>query len=241
MRSYSHEKKCGRCGCGNCCCPPKRARAATGPTGGSTGATGATGATGNTGTTGATGFGATGFGATGPIGPIGPTGPFGGPPGPTGPTGPGGGPPGPTGPTGPGAAETPSIMNVFSTQTQSLDPNEIVQFEQLRFAMGPSIAYNAGTGVVTFVDAGIYHVTYGLNASFGLFGAVLNTSPIPGSLHRANFGPDPGSLDFFTMEVLIQAQVGDTLTIRNVGPDGGSIVSLGQGDDSGFLIVERVA
>lgn len=221
MRKRRQRESCTACSSAHCCCPPSPSPSPPQCPTGATGERGEQGPTGATGPSGATGpTGVAGIGITGPTGPAGVT--------------------GPTGPTGGGPLVTPAFLSAYNAEGQVVAPNAIVLFPELAVPVsGTSFTYNAATGEVTFLEGGTYHLTYALQVvDSALFGGAMNGNPIPGTIHRANFGQvDP---ILFTMESGIQAVPGDVLTIRNVGLDPGSIVSLEPGDTAGLLILERI-
>lgn len=266
--------KCG-CGCAKCrsgggCRAPKckcpgatgatGATGQTGPAGGNTGATGATGAgqtgaTGNTGGTGATGNTGGGVtGETGPTGNTGNTGPAGGNTGGTGATGETGATGG-TGMTGPaGGAGAPAALSVYRTAGGTvLAGGNVICDEFATTLVNPSaLFYNFSTGVVTFLEGGVWEVTFGLNvlrtAAIGpgateTVTALLSGVPIPAGTTFIDASPNPAVSNFIFTGVSFMSRfnLGETLEIRNLGPGGLFLYGI-LGDVQGaFLLVKRIA
>lgn len=201
-------------------------RSPTGPTGPC-----CTGPTGPccTGPTGPSVTGPTGFGVTGPTGVIGPTGPC------------------CTGPTGASSVGGSfEVLNVYSDENQIVPPGGNVQFEETgaNFA-GITFVWN-GLDTVTFLEPGVFQITYGLQVEKGVglgteFSGVLDGAEIGASHHAFNNLSGAAGATMETIKfVLAVPTTGSTFNIRNTGPLNNSLFSAGTGDISAFLVVDRL-
>jgi hypothetical protein len=171
-------------------------------------------------------------GATGPAGPIGPIGPQGlvgptgatGATGATGPIGPQGiqglvgpqGPIGATGATGPAGPPGGIAQFAYLYHTSLAAPGTVVPLETPVIFNNASIlsagfTYNAITGAITVVNAGIYEIVYTVETlepnQFALFG---NGVPIPGSIFGSGAGTQPS-----TGQVMVALTAGELITLVN--------------------------
>lgn len=214
------------------CVPPARvcreSRGPQGPRGasGRRGAVGARGATGLTGLTGVAGLagmpGATGIqgqqgvsGDAGAVGAQGPTGTAGaqGPAGSVGAQGPVGpaGAVGAQGPAGPaGAVASREFAYVYNEGPAVVAIEADVPFDS-NGVLSAGITHAPGGAGITFVTAGTYEVTFTLSgvepSQMALF---LNGASVAGAIYGSGAGTQPN-----TGQVIITADAGDVLTLRN--------------------------
>lgn len=174
-------------------------------------------------------------GDTGPMGPCGPPGPMGpcgpkgdkgdiGPMGPCGPKGDKGdpgcmgpaGPMGPCGPKGEKGSDAPqglaAYAYIFNTSNQTVCPKESVKFNTNGIIQGP-ISHIEGTSKISIGSDGIYAVWfYVAGREQNQFTLFQNNDPVACSTYSSG-GPsraNPGM-------VILTAECGDILTLRNTG------------------------
>ena len=167
---------------------------------GASGPRGATGSTGSTGATGAAGV----TGATGSTGPAGVTGPS-------------------------GPLSTPSLLNVFLLSGNGgitvLTGNNVL-FDGITIGpVAPAFTYDPLTGVVTFLQPGIFEVIYGVSSS-GIdqanpvqFAAVVDPGAIVQSQSRYARPFLSGDTDMVTVGFMLTVVAGQSFQIQNVGAD----------------------
>lgn len=208
---------------------------ATGDTGftgftGNTGARGPQGATGNSGATGAMGdTGNTGF--TGPQGGIGALGARGN----TGPTGFTGftGFTGNTGPQGPAAQERAFAYITVTGATFVSGPTGILLGAPIAFTTNQTIqdiTHVPGTPEIIIQNTGRYEVFFNPQTAFGRgptqWALYLNNVLVPGSIY--NSGIEQLNSPRANGYVLLAANAGDVITIRNFNPTGESYFIYGE-------------
>lgn len=171
-------------------------------------------------------------GPRGPMGPPGPPGPCGpkgdkgdpGPPGPCGPKGDKGdpgcmgpaGPMGPPGPKGEKGSDAPqglaAYAYVFNTSNQTVCPGDSVRFNTNGIIQGP-ISHIEGSPKINIGSDGVYAIWfYVAGKEQNQFTIFKNNDPVACSTYNSGGSsrPNPGM-------VILTAQCGDILTVRNTG------------------------
>lgn len=154
-------------------------------------------------------------------GPKGPTGP-GGSIGPTGPTGAAGatgipGTAGSTGPTGPtGASEVPNPVNAsFFTIDPAFSPIiGFIPFDQT-ITSSPSIINTGGS--FTFLQGGIYKISFNFESNLKAFNVAINGTNVPGTNLQVSINGLDAAVGFASGSYLIQVAAGDIVTISGSG------------------------